>query len=239
MNDERWQLSYTHNEYNPSAVTVNIHSRPQQKSVHAQRYKSCPDEACHMIHWVRGNANRWQCFCLFDGLSDPRRSVEMKTRSLSRSGGKRKKTTTKKTLTFLRFVWSSASEHFNFVLVRQLQRDIVFVIPVVDARVTERSGQIVLLPVVVPVSVLVRAESKHADLRQTGEQKHVVRSPAAAQGEGRARSRSPRWSSVRSGARLTSSHMWTASIKLRKPVEGYRPWPSSQVSKTYLKNVGL
>ena len=29
---------------------------------------------------------------------------------------------------------------------------------------------------------------------------------------------------------LTSSHMWIASSKLRKPVEGYRPRPSSQDS---------
>lgn len=61
---------------------------------------------------------------------------------------------------------SSPFKHSDLLLVCQQQGDVVFVIPIVDPRVSERSGQMVLLPVVVPVPVLVCAEAKHADLEQ-------------------------------------------------------------------------
>lgn len=63
---------------------------------------------------------------------------------------------------------SSAFKHLDFVLVRQQQGDIIFVITIMDSCVSESSGQMVLLPVVVPVSVLVGTESEHTDLEQTG-----------------------------------------------------------------------
>ncbi|MEQ2243851.1 hypothetical protein ILYODFUR_011077 [Ilyodon furcidens] len=62
---------------------------------------------------------------------------------------------------------SSAIEHVDFVLLRQQQGDIIFIISVMDSRVSESSGQMVLLPVVMPVSVLVGTKSKHTDLKQT------------------------------------------------------------------------
>lgn len=62
---------------------------------------------------------------------------------------------------------SSAFKHSDFVLVCQQQGDIIFVISIVDSCVSESSGQMVLLPVVVPVSILVCTESKHTDLEET------------------------------------------------------------------------
>lgn len=61
---------------------------------------------------------------------------------------------------------SSAREHPDFVLVRQQQGDIILIISIMDSRVSESARQMVLLPVVVPVSVLVSTESKHTDLKQ-------------------------------------------------------------------------
>lgn len=108
---------------------------------------------------------------------------------------------------------SSPFKHSDLLLVRQQQRDVVFVIPIVDPRVSERSGQMVLLPVVVPVPVLVGAEAKHADLEQM-------------ENTGATMSRVPTSTRVdpHDGPRgligLTSSQMWMASSRLRKPVEG-------------------
>lgn len=62
---------------------------------------------------------------------------------------------------------SSAFKHSDFVLVCQQQGDIIFGISIMDSCVSESSGQMVLLPVVVPVSILVCTESKHTDLEQT------------------------------------------------------------------------
>lgn len=62
---------------------------------------------------------------------------------------------------------SSAFKHSDFVLVCQQQGDIIFVISIMDSCVSESSGQMVLLPVVVPVSILVCTESKQTDLGQT------------------------------------------------------------------------
>lgn len=59
---------------------------------------------------------------------------------------------------------SSAFKHSDFVLVCQQQGDIKLVISIVDSRVAESSGQMILLPVVVPVSKLVCTKSKHTDL---------------------------------------------------------------------------
>lgn len=62
---------------------------------------------------------------------------------------------------------SSAFKHSDLALVCQQQGDIIFVIAIVDSCVPESSGQMVLLPVVVPVSILVCPKAKHTDLEGT------------------------------------------------------------------------
>lgn len=62
----------------------------------------------------------------------------------------------------------------DFVLVCQETGDIIFIISIMDLCVFMSSSQIVLLPVVVPVSVLVCTESKHTNLITYVDSKHYA-----------------------------------------------------------------
>lgn len=111
-------------------------------------------------NWCFGLRNDWQCcLCLVDRSRTKAPSVYQQKHEASAEK-------TKRGVHGLIVHVSSPFKHSDLLLVRQQQSDIVFVIPIVYPRVSERSGQMVLLPVVVPVPILVCAEAKHADLQQ-------------------------------------------------------------------------